>query len=373
MSFPIVLQERLADCERSGRFRELMPRRGVDLCSNDYLGFAEDIALKERVAESLMRVPLGSTGSRLLRGNLEVFHEVENLLADFCGRNSAVLFSSGYQANVGLLSAVLRPDDHVFSDEKNHASIIDGIRLSRSNAHIFAHRDVASLQAKLESIPIQKGLKVIVTESLFSMDGDTAPLKELSELAERYTALLIVDEAHATGLSGSGMVQSLGLSSKVFATVHTAGKALGCSGAWIACDRALKNYLVNFSRPFIFSTAPMPFLAIALSEAIHHWNRIGTERASIVHKNAAQFKELARSRRIPIEGGGPIFSVILGSDQRARSVSEYLADRGFDVRAIRPPTVKEGTSRLRLTIRWGLEFSVLEEFIETLKRGLENG
>ena len=214
-------------------------------------------------------------------------------------------------------------------------------------------------------------MKCIVTESLFSMDGDIAPLRELVDLAEEHSAALIVDEAHATGLwgkfsegRGGGIVQSLGLTSRVFATLHTGGKALGCGGAWVACDPELKRYLVYVSRPLIFSTASMPAVFLALREALSHWNEVGATRALEVRRRA----ELLRAFVSSMGQGGPIVPIVLGGDERALEVAGQLQVKGFDVRAIRPPTVPDGGARLRVTVHWSLAPETLAEFATELRR-----
>jgi 8-amino-7-oxononanoate synthase len=366
MSFPEVLNERMAQAESAGSLRELKSRRGLDFSSNDYLGFSSDPELKRRVIERLARAPLGATGSRLLRGQIDLFEETESELAQFCGREASLLYPSGYQANVGLLSALLRPGDVIFSDEKNHASIIDGIRLGRGDVRIYPHGDVEALRKMLEGVRDVDGLRFIVTESLFSMDGDQSPLLELADLAEEFSAHLIVDESHATGLWRSGLVESLELGSRVFATLHTGGKALGCGGAWIACEASLKRYLVNFSRSFIFSTAPIPFLAAALSEAVRYWKEVGVGRAKLLHSKSERFRNLLLAQKMTSNGLGPIFPVILGNNERTVAASHFLSLQGFDVRAIRPPTVPQGAARLRITIGSQHETADLERLAQAL-------
>jgi len=366
---PRKLQDRLNKQTLALRTRTLTHREGIDLSSNDYLGFSQDPVLAERILERLKSYPTGATGSRLLRGNLKIHEETESLLGKFSGREAALLFPSGYQANLGLLSAILSPDDQVFSDELNHASLIDGIRLSKAETILYPHGDIDALRKQLQDSRSQNGqahIKLIVTESLFSMDGDQAPLPELISLAQEHDALLVVDESHATGLWGSnrpsrptqggGLVQSLGLSQGVFATVHTGGKSLGCGGAWIACDFELKEYLINFSRPFIFSTAPSPALAVALTESCRYWDEVGAQRAQEVHRFASTFRERVMNLQahfpgqlITPPGVGPVIPIILKSNARALLASQALQRAGYDVRAIRPPTVPEGTARLRVT------------------------
>lgn len=386
---PEKMRDRLAGQTLAFRKRTLTQKQGIDLSSNDYLGFSEDPILAERILKILstrtrkpthkgggpQSFPMGAAGSRLLRGNLDIHEEAEGHLAKFCNRDAALLFPSGYQANLGLISAILGPGDSVFSDELNHASLIDGIRLSRAERAIYPHRDMAALEsdlAKHHEAKKNNSLRVIVTESIFSMDGDQAPLPQLAALAKEYEALLVVDESHATGLWGSsnqaptpdqaphegggGLVQALGLSNSVFATVHTGGKSLGCSGAWIACDAALKDYLVNFSRPFIFSTAPSPALAVSLIEACKHWFDVGPERAKEVHTFSSSLRnrllllqeEFKNQIRIP-SGSSPIVPLIVSDNGLTLGASQFLQGAGYDVRAIRPPTVPEGTARLRIT------------------------
>ncbi len=392
-AFSEILQSRLEVSDKNSCRRHLLQRTGLDLCSNDYLGFSQDPELHRLFMEKIQdlgssdfnSVPLGAAGSRLLRGQLKVFEETEELLAGFCGREAATLFPSGYQANVGLLSSLLRPEDVIFSDQFNHASIIDGIRLSGARKKIYPHLDAQALRSLLELDALysgknenhQKYLKIIVTESLFSMDGDLAPLNSYVELAEEFSALLIVDEAHATGLWGSqsredrqggGWVQSLGLSQRVFATVHPAGKALGVGGAWVSGSAELKEYLVNFSRSFIYSTAPIPLLAILLQTAIYYWKQVGHERAKIVLERS-QYLQNALSQevgqrvcipRVP----GLIVPVLIGGNSESLALAQRLQELGFDVRAIRPPTVPEGSARLRLTVHWNQSKEDLDRLVD---------
>jgi 8-amino-7-oxononanoate synthase len=283
---------------------------------------------------------------------------------------------------VALLSSLLRAGDVVFSDALNHASIIDGLRLGRAERRIYPHADPAGLRRLLEAAARTDGaapLRVIVTESLFSMDGDAAPLAALADLAEEFSALLIVDEAHATGLfgaSGGGLAQACGLGGRVFATVHTGGKALGVGGAWVAGDQRLKDYLVNFSRPFIFSTAPIPALCVLLRLALDRWRAVGPGRAADLLRRATRLRgRLQRLSAGPAAAlleaaAGPILPFVLGDNRRALFVSEELRRRGFDARAIRPPTVADGTARLRLTISWPVAEEIHERFVVALEETL---
>ncbi len=249
----------LAELQTAGLLRQMRLPNGIDLVSNDYLGLAGHPSISEAMRAALDDLPAGSGGSRLLRGHHEIFEIIEERLAAFSGTESALLFGSGYAANIGLLQAVVAPDDLVLSDERNHASLIDGIRLTKAATSIYPHQDLGALEAALQKP--RRGRALIVTESVFSMDGDQTRLEDVCEIAERGGAGVIVDEAHATGLyglRGSGRVEELGLRERVLATIHTGGKALGSGGAWVAGSRALRDVMVNRARSFIFSTAPLP-------------------------------------------------------------------------------------------------------------------
>jgi 8-amino-7-oxononanoate synthase len=359
------LQNKLEEFKSAGLKRKLLSRRGIDFSSNDYLGFAHDSLLRERFSHRIKEFPTGSTGSRLLRGNLALHEETEHLLAAFVQRESALLFSSGYMANVGLLSAVLGQSDLVFSDALNHASIIDGIQLSKAKKIIFPHRNYQYLETQLETHQAHDGLKVIVTESLFSMEGTLADLAKLAFLAEKFDALLIVDEAHSTGLWGASLVATLGLENKVFATTHTAGKSLGASGAWVAGSHLLMSYLIHFSRAFIFSTAPLPALPLLLQEAIKFYAEVGDERASVVKARAKKLHLLLQEEISEKES--PIILIPVNENNRALQMSELLQQRGWDIRAIRPPTVPSGTARLRITVKWGNTEEQLEQLAKDVK------
>ncbi|MFT3741378.1 MAG: 8-amino-7-oxononanoate synthase [Gammaproteobacteria bacterium] len=365
------LQQRLERLQAQGLTRQLQTPQGIDLTSSDYLGFALDPHLRARFLQRL-QVEIqaqGAAGSRLLRGNLPLYEQTEQQLADFVGREATLLFSSGYAANVGLFSSLLQKDDAVFSDAFNHASIIDGIRLSPAERNIFPHRDYSHLEMQLQASRAS-GLKLIVSESLFSMTGTLADLTKLCELAAAYDALLIIDEAHSTGVWGASLVQSLGLKDKVFATVHTAGKALGASGAWVAGPLLLKQYLVNAARSFLFSTAPIPALAILLQEALVYYGEVGEFRAVQVRQRAQQFRQwLNISNASAAES--PIVPVMIGENQAALQLSQTLQAQGWDVRAIRPPTVPVGAAQLRLTVKWTNPPEQLQSFAHIFREHYE--
>lgn len=351
-TYATPLQQRLSNYKSQGLARTLRLPSGIDFSSNDYLGFAQEQLLRERFIARLQQTAVGAAGSRLLRGNLALHEETEHLLAAFSNREAALLFPSGYMANVGLLSAILHPEDLVFSDALNHASIIDGIQLSKARKIIFPHRDYAYLEEQLQRQQAPTCLKVIVTESVFSMEGTKADLLQLARLADQYQALLIVDEAHSTGIWGKSLVATLGLTEQVFASTHTAGKALGAAGAWVASSHFTRDYLVHFARSFIFTTAPLPALALLLQEAIKLYDEIGEKRAVAIQKRARYLRELLSIVAEKNADDAPIICVRIDDNQRATYISEFLSQRGFDIRAIRPPTVPAGTARLRITVKW---------------------
>lgn len=347
-----ALAEALAARERAGLLRRMRPPRGIDLASNDYLGLAADPRVVEGARAAAAALGAGAGGSRLLTGHRDAFSDLEERLAAFSGAEAALLFASGYAANIGLLTAVVGWDDLVVSDQRNHASLIDGIRLSGAHKVVHSHRDLDAIGAALRQP--RPGRAFIVTESVYSMDGDLAPLPELVEVGERHGALVIVDEAHATGLygaSGAGRVEELGLADRVLATVHTGGKALGSAGAWVAGSRLLVDTLVQTSRPFLFSTAPMPALVGALGAALDVV-AAEPERRAEVHRKAALLRgALLEAGLTPGGSESAILPLRVGDNEAAVALAEALMAEGFDCRAVRPPTVPEGTARLRVTVR----------------------
>jgi 8-amino-7-oxononanoate synthase len=347
-----ALADALAARERAGLLRRMHPPRGlVDLASNDYLGLASHPHLVARMCEAVERLGVGAGGSRLLTGQRDAFTELEERLAAFSGVEAALLFGSGYAANLGLLTAIVGWDDLVLSDHRNHASLIDGIRLTGARKIIYPHGDMGAIETALREP--RAGRAFVVTESVFSMDGDLAPLVELVDIAERQGALVIVDEAHATGLygaRGAGRVEELGLSQRVLATVHTGGKALGSAGAWVAGSRLLADTLAQIARSFVYTTAPLPGLTGALNAALDIV-AAEPERRAEVHRKA----RLLRGALGPAAGGGTHSSAIVplhvGENDSAVAAQEALLAEGFDCRAVRPPTVAPGTARLRVTVR----------------------
>ncbi|MEC9465237.1 MAG: 8-amino-7-oxononanoate synthase [Myxococcota bacterium] len=366
--FAQELDERLTQRRDDALLRTLVPASGIDFTSNDYLDLRTHPALAEAIYESTRSHGTGSGASRLLRGNHPVHTEVERALATFSSRESALLFSTGFSLNTGLLPALTSRDDVIFSDSLNHASIIDGIRLSAAQCAIFEHQNFNHLATKIRDTPC-RGKRFIVTESLFSMDGDLTDLEALCALAEEYEALLIVDEAHATGLYGhlgAGRVQQLGLEERVLASIHTGGKALGVGGAWVASSAPVISYLVNFCRSFIYSTAPIPALAGALNRAIQLRGDLQTQ-ADHLQELAAHFRQQLNAHEVDtLTSASQIIPVMLGSNERALFVAEALRGDGFDIRAIRPPTVAPGSARLRITLRASMSYTLIDQLADRI-------
>jgi 8-amino-7-oxononanoate synthase len=361
------IDERLKQLDAAGLHRSLNPPRGIDLSSNDYLGLSQHPLVKERMAEAVLREGVGSTGSRLLRGERASFSDVESRFAAFKGTERSLYFSSGYLANLAVLTTFPESDDVIFSDERNHASLIDGIRLSRARRVVFPHNDVETLR-RLMRENSSEGEKFVVVESLFSMDGDEAPLKEYAALCRELGASLIVDEAHAVGIfgaRGSGLIEENSIGDDVFASVNTAGKALGVSGAFVAGSNQAIEYLVQRARPFIFSTAPPPAVAAAIDAALN----------IVASEPERRARTLARSHALReglrLAGRSQIIPVVIGENERAVAIAQELQAAGFDVRAVRPPTVPPGTARLRVSINEGISEEVLNQFAVMLLAALE--
>lgn len=366
------LADRLTQRRDDHLERTLTLPMGLDFTSNDYLGLGKR-SLTEPNSVSQPE-NMGATASRLLRGHHKIHAEVEVKLAEFSGTESSLLFSSGFSLNVGLYSAIAGESDTVFSDELNHASIIDGLRLSKARKVIFPHQNLDALEELLrERKP--EGQAFVVTESLFSMDGDITDLRRLAALCEANNALLIVDEAHATGLfgeRGSGLIEQQGVREQVLLSIHTAGKALGIQGAWVAADNTIIQHLVNHCRSFIYSTGISPNLAQALLRAVRHVESSPDLRQRAID-NGTYFRTQARLRNLPmgVSEQGPIIPILIGNAERSLRVAKQIQEAGFDVRAIRPPTVAEGTSRLRVVIHAVHDHQTLNELAIQIERALE--
>jgi 8-amino-7-oxononanoate synthase len=371
-TFSIIdsLRADLDRLEARQEFRRLGQMEGVNLCSNDYLGLSTDPRLARAITAALEAgTPVASTGSRLLSGNAAEWEELESAFARFVGTEAALFFSSGYAANLGLLGAILRPDDTVFSDESNHASLIDGIRLSRARKVIFPHLDLDFLEDALRRDGNSSGRKFIVVESLFSMEGDRAPIPELISLAERFGAELIVDEAHAAGVygpRGRGLVAAANGNGRVLATVHPCGKALASSGAFVCGSETLKQFLVNRARTFVYSTALPPYFAAQISKAVEIVAEAGAERRRLLDLAGFLRTRLREAGFNISRSESQIVPLLLGGNDTAVHYAHELSRHGFAVRPIRPPTVPEGTSRLRLSVTTKLSEEILDRLMKAL-------
>ncbi len=375
------MEAELARLEAQSRRRRLAPAAGEDFCSNDYLGLADHAGIRQRMLAALgPGARLGSGGSRLVRGNAAEFERLEARMAAFCGAEAALLFPSGYAANIGLLSAIARPGDVFFSDALNHASLIDGMRLSGAERRVFPHLDLHALESLLRRPVPAGGRRWIVVESLYSMEGDRAPLAALAKLARQHGAALIVDEAHATGIlggNGEGGVAEAGIAEAVLARVHPCGKAVGAAGAFVCGSRTLCEWLVNRARPFIYTTAPPPWLAVQLDAALdviqnEPWRRqrvkaLAAELRAALHQSGCRLADDHSPGRDP---ESPIVAVLFGPDQAAVAAERQLAAAGFDCRAIRPPTVPEGSARLRLSVHATHTPAMLARLADELRRCL---
>jgi 8-amino-7-oxononanoate synthase len=360
----------LATLASHGQLRKLGDIKGVNLCSNDYLGLSTDPRLRDAVGSALdSGVPVASTGSRLLSGNAEIWEQLESELAQFMGAEGVLYFNSGYSANVGVLSTLIQPGDVVFSDAANHASLIDGLRLAGARKIIFPHLDMGSLERELRRSDAGAAQKFIVSESIFSMDGDRALISDLVGLAERYGAELIIDEAHATGVmgpQGRGLVTASGLADRVIATIHPCGKALAGMGCFVCCSEKLKQYLINRARTFIFSTALPPYVAAQMRAAIRIVASADRQRNDLATLSVFLRKQLREAGFDIGRGDTQIIPVFLGENDRAIRFSGLLKDAGFGVRPIRPPSVPAGTSRLRISLNAKLTTDLLARFSDVL-------
>lgn len=347
------LLDKLNERAAQNALRKLqLPNGKIDFCSNDYLGVVKNNLLL-KCNHNLL---LGSTGSRLLAGNYELIEQLETRIAQFHHTEAALIFNSGYDANIGLLSCVPQRGNTVLYDYLSHASIRDGIRLSFATSHSFIHNDLNDLEKKLQ---LAKGKIFIVTESVFSMDGDTAPLQEMVALAKKYNAYLIVDEAHATGVignSGEGWVQHLNLQNDVFARIHTFGKACGCHGAAIVGSTNLRNYLINFARSFIYSTSLAPQSIAAIDESYKTFPALQKERQHL--QQHIQHFTNTPIRYQKINSLSPIQAVIVSGNNEVRRLAASLQDKGFDIRPILYPTVPKGSERLRIVLH---SFNTVDE------------
>ncbi len=358
--------------ERSllGRARVIHPATGLDFCSNDYLGLRRDPRLAEAAARAARDCGSGSGAARLLRGTTPLHEELEGALAQWKSAEACLLFNTGYQCNATVIPALLQPGDAVFSDALNHASLVDGCRAAKARgAHlgVYGHKDLDDLEGQILQWRAQspdQGLILVLTDAIFSMDGDAADLPGLLSLCERHRALLMVDEAHASGLlgpTGAGLAELQGVKGRIPLLMGTLGKALGSFGAFLACDASLREHLVNTCRGFIFSTAlPPPCLGAAL-EAL----RVNQAEPWRREKALTLADRLRGALGQPAQPSA-IVPLWVGEDGTAVQKALALQARGFDVRAVRPPTVPAGSARLRITTGAHLEIGQVDALIEAL-------
>lgn len=323
----------------------------VDFYSNDYLGFARDEKLQEKIQEEIKshnNSLSGSTGSRLLSGNSEYAEELEKFLAEYHQSESALIFNSGFDANYGLLSTLPYRGDTIIYDELVHASFHDGIRNSKANSVSFLHNNIVNLEEKLKSAT---GLKYVVIESIYSMDGDFAPLKEIVTLCEEYEAGLIIDEAHATGVFGKGRVADEIPNEKILACIHTFSKALGAHGAVVLCSNELKEFLVNYCRPFIYSTA-LPFHSLAAIKCGYALMNEADVKREKLFSLIEFFKQKIQSNEtaLLITSNSPIQSVLISGNKNVKEFASKIQEQGLDVRPILYPTVPKGKERVRICL-----------------------
>lgn len=365
----------LRQLEKKGRRRALRQQQGHDFASNDYLGLAESVRLAAAVAAAVERgVPVGAGGSRLLRGNHPEHEALEAEAAEFFGSERMLYFGSGYAGNVAVLSTLPQRGDLIVYDELIHASAHAGMAEGRAQTVAVAHNDVGAFDDAIAKWRQAGGMghPWIVVESLYSMDGDRAPLRELADVAERHDGFLYVDEAHATGVYGcQGRGFAVELEGRDYVvTLHTCGKALGASGALVGGRRVLCDYLVNLARPFIYATAPSPLQAASVREALRVLAD-EPQRREKLHSLIALANKLPSNRLGMTGSGTQILPIMVGDNARAVRIAERMQVAGFDVRAIRPPTVPMGTARLRVSITLNVEAAIISAMFEHLARVME--
>jgi glycine C-acetyltransferase len=352
-------------------------QRAINFSGNDYLGLSQHPVLKDAAQAAIERYGVGSGSSRLISGTGDLTLELEEAVAHWKGCEAALVFSSGYQANVAILQALTGPGDWIFADRLNHASLVDGCRLSGARWTRYRHLDLEHLERLLQKAPTE-GRKWIVSDTVFSMDGDAPDLPALLDLAERYQALILLDEAHASGLYGehrSGLCEATGVGSRVTLQMGTFSKALGGTGAYVAGSQLLMDLLVNRARGFIYSTAPSPPVLAAALAAIH-LIQTDSRPTDALWRNVAQLNNALQATRLqfrPLSYSSfhsPIVPLIIGEEASTSALSQSLLEAGYFVHAIRPPTVPAGESRLRLSLSAAHTETQITSLIATLKEHL---
>jgi 8-amino-7-oxononanoate synthase len=373
----------LQDKKEKGLLRVLRPARFrkegkiyfkdkalIDFSSNDYLGLSTHPELREAAIKTIETLGLGSSASRLLSGDLDIHHELEKKIASFKEKETALAFNSGYQANLGIISALFGKGDAIFSDKLNHASIIDGMKLSGAKFFRFRHNDIEHLESLLRKERNNYKKTLIITETIFSMEGDKPPLKEITSLKDKYSCMLMVDEAHATGVfgeKGRGVVEEMDLAGRIELIMGTFGKALGSFGAYIACSSKLKDYLVNSARSFIYSTSLPPALIGANLASLDLVDKEPFRRQALL-ENSKYFRRELKKEGFKIRGTSQIVPVIFGDSESAVKISRDLQEKGYWALPIRPPTVPEGEARIRFSLTYHHTKDILEKLVDDISK-----
>lgn len=354
---PISVSQKLSKRREEESLRELSCTTFLyDFFSNDYLGFSQSELLKTKTDGILERFPLqnGATGSRLISGNFPLIEQTECQIAKFHGWQSALLFTSGYTANVGVFSTLVQREDLVLYDVLIHASIRDGIQMTSGKSLKFRHNDLNDLEQKLKSYHLKYKSVYVVTESVFSMDGDIPNLRQMAQLCHKYNAFFIVDEAHAVGVfgkKGEGLISHLGLQDQTLLTLVTYGKALGGHGACVLSGATIREYLVNFCRSFIYTTGLSPHAVAQISAAYEILQH--THQIDLLHQKIAYFKKRSEDYQLShqfIASSSPIQSIVVGGNHNTNHLAKYLQKKGFAAKAILSPTVGKGSERIRLCL-----------------------
>ena len=364
-----ILEKQLKELKQRHRYRErvVLPKDIIDFSSNDYLGLKDNLYTKRKLCENILSLSLGSGASQLVSGYKDIQKELETFLANFKETEECLVVGSGYLANTGLVQALTTEEDVIFSDELNHASIIDGVRLSKAKKVIYKHNDINDLEDKLKKNP-SKRLSFIITDGVFSMEGDIANVKDIIFLAEKYGAVVIMDDAHSTGIlgEGKGTLFHFGLKpSENIIQMGTLSKAVGSYGAFICGSKVLIEYLINKMRTAIFSTALSPVQNFISLENLKLIVNQPERRKDVLEKSkyvAQKLKDIGYNIHF---FGTPILSLILGEDKKALDLRDKLLKKGIFIQAIRPPTVPEGTARLRITLSFNHTKNQIEKLIKT--------
>lgn len=349
---PAQILQKIEERKQKGLYRSLSDYSNlIDFSSNDYLGFSKLGLIHDKLKDISESIHSGSTGSRLISGNSNYAEQIENKIATFHHAEAALIFNSGYDANIGLLSSIASKHDLILYDELIHASVHDGIRLSLARHYKIRHNDMEHLKRMLERNSDVEGNIFIVVESVYSMDGDSAPLKEIVSLCDNKKIFLIVDEAHAIGVfgvNGRGLCNELNLETEIFARVYTYGKAMGCHGAAVVGGVALREFLINYARSFIYTTA-LPPHSLKMIEAAYDL-LLHSDQSVILNKNIAYFNHLIQNKNGFIASRSAIHSCIIPGNKQVNDKEEQFAAHGFFVKGIKSPTVRAGTERVRICI-----------------------